>query len=723
MADVFNFYVRDNRKINFEIAEPIMREDSGVTDFRFHIPKTLNGLEVSDWSWWFVFVNAKKEKYSVALTLSDDPESPLEFNIATYTVDYAMSIKAGSVQFALEAINAGTGGSIDNEWHTLTYETKVKETLQGNQAEYAETESDIISELLQTVRDRINHLVGGATPEVKDSTADMTEHKKIYVLSTDSNWYYYNGSAWVSGGQYASGITIAQTLTQSGQAADAKVVGDEVSGIKSDIGITALTLDRIGWINGYGVFDTSGTNYRTSDYIQTGGNRHFRLIGAIQPFYTTNAGIVSCFDINQVFIGFALQILEDDGLTEHDFTVLDDTAYICVTTNKWTSAPSLCSLGWKNTEDLYSFHNPESYKIYYGDTQLVNTGKCLKPDLTVVNIGAFNMSDPILCEGATQVVVLNAGDNSYYGIAFFTDATINSDNFLRGEKFTSAITPSSPLTISVPKAAKYVVFSARVNFRAYIAYDYIHYNKGRIIDKVEGITNFADTPYKIVLGGDSVTAGQGGTGYSATGSEIATIDGTTYRRNESGYCWGTNFKAYIENNYNATVVNNGISGTDSSFWNNNKSALIPADTDLFILMIGANDRHSTNMQNPATLRLKLTRYYNNLYEIIRYCDANNIKIILMSPIPSSHDNEQDGTGYVRVAHEFQWNGVLAKLSAFYEMEYINLYNRIYMYALTRGENFESYLTDGLHPNDTGYKVMYYQILDGLGLAPHFDPIS
>ena len=43
----------------------------------------------------------------------------------------------------------------------------------------------------------------------------------------------------------------------------------------------------------------------------------------------------------------------------------------------------------------------------------------------------------------------------------------------------------------------------------------------------------------------------------------------------------------------------------------------------------------------------------------------------MSPIPSSHDNEQDGTGYVRVAHEFQWNGVIAKLSAFYDMEYIN----------------------------------------------------
>ena len=179
MADVFDFYVRDNRKITFDIAEPIMREDSGVTDFRFHIPKTINGLDMSDWVWWFVFVNAKKEKYSIALELSDDPERPLEYNLATYTVDYAMSIKAGAVQFALEAINTGTGGAIDNEWHTLTYETKVKETLQGNQAEYAETESDIISALIQEVRTKMNQIIGGATPTPVSAVSQMTDTSKL----------------------------------------------------------------------------------------------------------------------------------------------------------------------------------------------------------------------------------------------------------------------------------------------------------------------------------------------------------------------------------------------------------------------------------------------------------------------------------------------------------------------------------------------------------------
>ena len=235
MADVFDFYVRDNRKITFDIAEPIMREDSGVTDFRFHIPKTINGLDMSDWAWWFVFVNANKEKYSIALTLSDDPERPLEYNLATYTVDYAMSIKAGAVQFALEAINTGTGGAIDNEWHTLTYETKVKETLQGNQAEYAETESDIISALIQEVRTKMNQIIGGATPTPVPAVSAMTDTSKLYLLTTDGEWYYYNGSAWVSGGVYGAGIVDSVPTQGSTNAVSSGGVYSVTSALRDDV--------------------------------------------------------------------------------------------------------------------------------------------------------------------------------------------------------------------------------------------------------------------------------------------------------------------------------------------------------------------------------------------------------------------------------------------------------------------------------------------------------
>jgi hypothetical protein len=71
----------------------------------------------------------------------------------------------------------------------------------------------------------------------KDS---MTNENKIYVYTgsesgmTNGNWYFYDGSAWVSGGVYnAVAINTDTTLTVSGQAADAKITGDAIDEVKS----------------------------------------------------------------------------------------------------------------------------------------------------------------------------------------------------------------------------------------------------------------------------------------------------------------------------------------------------------------------------------------------------------------------------------------------------------------------------------------------------------
>jgi len=220
MADVFDLYVKDNRTIQFKFTEPIMLEDNHVTDWVFHIPRILNNLDVSGWAWWLVHINARGQKYSELLTLSEDPESPLDKCVATYTVDYSMSIRAGVVRFSLEAINADTSGTILNEWHTQTYQAKVQDTLQGNQVEFAETESDIISALLIEVQNKVRQLTGGATPEPVSLIADMTDTSKVYLYvgeetgESTNYWYYYNGSAWVAGGLYASGITVDAVPTQ-----------------------------------------------------------------------------------------------------------------------------------------------------------------------------------------------------------------------------------------------------------------------------------------------------------------------------------------------------------------------------------------------------------------------------------------------------------------------------------------------------------------------------
>lgn len=56
-----------------------------------------------------------------------------------------------------------------------------------------------------------------------------------------------------SGGVYSAIPTIDATLTQSGQAADAKVVGDEISDIKEDLNYNGFAAPITEWVNGYRV--------------------------------------------------------------------------------------------------------------------------------------------------------------------------------------------------------------------------------------------------------------------------------------------------------------------------------------------------------------------------------------------------------------------------------------------------------------------------------------
>ena len=235
MAEVFYFHIQEDRSIKYKLLEPIMQEDKDVATWRFRIPKVLNDIDMSAWSWWFVYVNAKGQKYSELITLADDIDEPSSYSTADYDIDYGISKFPGSFSFALEAISAEQGGEISGEWHTKTYKHKVDSTLQGNQAEYAETESDVISALMQGVRNKVNQLVGGATPLPVALKSQMTDHDKVYLYTgvetgeSTGYWYYYNGTDFVPGGQYGAGVQIDSTLSQSGQAADAKVVGDELN--------------------------------------------------------------------------------------------------------------------------------------------------------------------------------------------------------------------------------------------------------------------------------------------------------------------------------------------------------------------------------------------------------------------------------------------------------------------------------------------------------------
>lgn len=84
------------------------------------------------------------------------------------------------------------------------------------------------------------------TPTAVLTAAEMTDHGKIYVYAgtetgyTAGDWYYWDGSAWASGGVYnAEAIVTDTTLSVPGMAADAAVTGGEIADEKTRLDATS----------------------------------------------------------------------------------------------------------------------------------------------------------------------------------------------------------------------------------------------------------------------------------------------------------------------------------------------------------------------------------------------------------------------------------------------------------------------------------------------------
>lgn len=92
-----------------------------------------------------------------------------------------------------------------------------------------------------TITNLVNSMKNFVGSPLTASTAQGFEDEtRVYVYTgsesgmTRGNWYYYNGSAWVSGGVYNdTAVSTDITLTTAGKAADAKSVGDRLSALEA----------------------------------------------------------------------------------------------------------------------------------------------------------------------------------------------------------------------------------------------------------------------------------------------------------------------------------------------------------------------------------------------------------------------------------------------------------------------------------------------------------
>ena len=225
------------------------------------------------------------------------------------------------------------------------------------------------------------------SPLVAASVAGMTDHDRVYVYTgdedgyTSGNWYYWNGTAWTSGGVYnAAAVETDTTLTHSGEAADAKATGDAIDGVKENLSqiFDSETSPNFftGYTQGGGLNNTTGaetdsTAYVRSDYIPIDTTKSTIYIlrqtaewGLRVFFYNSSKTYLSN---TQVFNG-------SSTVKSGNCTIPENAAYI--RTYRSTSATGWVSLSYTQVDEYY---NPVTvYKMKDGVVTENNLDAALK---------------------------------------------------------------------------------------------------------------------------------------------------------------------------------------------------------------------------------------------------------------------------------------------------------------------------------------------------------
>lgn len=236
-------------------------------------------------------------------------------------------------------------------------------------------------------------LEGGGAPIVVASTSAMTDTSKIYVLSSDGNWYYHNGSSWVAGGEYGA-VSTDTTLTQSGKPADAKAVGDRLAAIdaaKYDrSAVDTLLGEKVSTINGISPDETGNVEVDSGGLSATAAGL---LLAILEEgvYGTDQSGNISLlrkelYNVTPVSISATLngRALVGMNYSELTFTVIatfdDDStsevqSYRVTTAGAVKSGSNTVTIKYRGltTTATFTAENVTTYTITYNLTDVTSS--------------------------------------------------------------------------------------------------------------------------------------------------------------------------------------------------------------------------------------------------------------------------------------------------------------------------------------------------------------
>ncbi len=236
----------------------------------------LSKIKIDDVDYNIKDAYAREQLENVSTTIPDGSITEQKLSTALATT---INTKANTNALASEISNRQ---SADNELTgRITQEANARQDADEVLSNRIDAEIATRQTADDDLSDRITALQGAVgSPLMASTVAGMTDTTKIYVYTgsetnyTAGDWYYYNGSAWVSGGVYnAVAVDTDETLSVSGMPADAEAVGDKFDEYVDswDDGYLKEEISGLSWTTGYVNKDTAvietttrGTKYTTN---------------------------------------------------------------------------------------------------------------------------------------------------------------------------------------------------------------------------------------------------------------------------------------------------------------------------------------------------------------------------------------------------------------------------------------------------------------------------
>lgn len=205
--------------------------------------------------------------------------------------------------------------------------------------------------------------------------------------------------------------------------------------------------------------------------------------------------------------------------------------------------------------------------------------------------------------------------------------------------------------------------------------------------------------FSILAFGDSITFGSG----------VNPKHGWVYYLKED-------FEAKDDFNF---VYNLGIPGDTSTGLleriETEAGARVDNENDIILIAIGTNDARC----NPQNLQTQPEDFRENINKIITIAKKYTKKVVVLGLSPVDENMMPfEGTYFTNKTTE-QFNNILKSQANKHNVAFCDIFNQLI------NKNYAELLSDGLHPNEEGYKLMYKIIkrdLEGLSLT-HLKKVS